>query len=77
MKITSVVAAAALATAASTSFAGDISEAGTMDDTIIIITDDTTGSSAGSLGSLGSLGGAAPALLALLVVGAVVAGSGS
>ncbi len=71
MKITAFVAAAALATAASTSFAGDISDAGTMDDDIVIIP------ATQPAGSSGSLGGAAPAIAALLIIGAIAAGSGS
>lgn len=74
MKITTFVAAAALATAASTSFAGDLSPAGTVDNDIIIIPEAPAGS---SVGSLGSLGGAAPAIAALVVLGALAASGGS
>lgn len=72
MKITKMIAVAAIAGAATTASAGNPTmSAG--DDSIVIIPAETM--AAGS--SLGSLGGAAPALIGLLVLGAVAAGSGS
>lgn len=73
-----LVAASALAVAATSSFAGGLN---TAQDTppLILPTDGNDGSSAGSMamGSLGSLGGAAPAIVAAVVVAAVAASGGS
>lgn len=76
MKTTTLIAAAAIATAgATTATAGNILDASN-DPVIEIIDVAPPGSSAGSMGSLGG-GVVVPALIGLLVVGALAAGGGS
>lgn len=80
MKKTTMAAAIALIAASGTAtFAGDVSDAGTMDDMIVVLDDTTAGSSASlPLGSLGgSAGIAVPAVLGLLIVGALAASDSS
>jgi len=71
MKITKMIAVAAIAGAATTASAGNPTMSVGDDDIVIIPAAPAAGS------SLGSLGGAAPALIGLLVLGAIAAGSGS
>ena len=69
MKLTKVLAIAAIASTSTAAYAGNPTTAGVLDDQVIILPEDTDGSA----GSLGSLGGAAPAIIALVLLGAVAA----
>ena len=76
MKITTLVAAATIATASTTAYAGNPTSVGTADGNVIVVMDPDTGGAA--TGSMGSLGGTVlPILGGLLLLGAVAAGSGS
>lgn len=72
MKLTKVLAVAAIAGTSTAAYAGNVANVQVEDQPIIITEPEVV---AGS--SMGSLGGVAPALIALLLLGAVAAGSGS
>ena len=69
MKIKTVLAAVVLASASTTSFAGDVSDAGTADNEVFVpVMTESASSSSGLI---------LPAILGLLVLGAVASGSGT
>lgn len=77
MKITTLIAAAAIAGAATAAQADDATVAGTVEGDIVVKSMLPAAGPAGSLGALGGLAAIAPVLGMLVVVGAVEAGSGS
>ena len=70
MKIKTVFAAAVIASTSTMSFAGDVSDAGTNDVFIPVLTETAASSSSGSKYVV-------PAILGLLVLGAAASGGGS
>jgi len=78
MKIVTVLAAAALTVASTSSYAGNVSNVGIQDDTVIFVPEMAPAGSSASMGSLGSGGGLAiAALLGLAVLAAAGSGGGS
>jgi len=69
MKIKTVLAAAVIASASTTSFAGDVSDAGTSDGNVFVPVQTATTSPSSKF--------IVPAILGLLVIGAVASGGGS